>query len=174
MAAGHAALADAALTTPGALRSLEVFKDCDACPEMIVMPPGAFMMGAKPGESRNRFDIYGKDATGGVRGPDAVNIIPSEHPRHLVEMDIAYAIARNETTYAEWMACVADKGCSTIPAVVPRNNGRGPSLTGQGGTQAISRFVQQSRGTPFGAETRSASARPRQRFNGPSAGKPLK
>jgi len=33
------------LVTPGA-----VFKDCDDCPEMVVIPAGQFVMGASPGE----------------------------------------------------------------------------------------------------------------------------
>ena len=94
---------------------LESFRECDVCPEMIVMPLGAFLMGAKPGESRNPFDIYGPNATGRMRGPDEINIIPSEHPRHRVEMDIPYAMAVNELTYAEWMACVEDGGCTHTP-----------------------------------------------------------
>ncbi len=97
------------------LEPLESFRECDRCPEMIVMPPGSFMMGAIPGESRNPFDIYGENATRRVRLPDEINIIPSEHPRHRVEMDIPYATARNEITYAEWMACVDDGGCRYVP-----------------------------------------------------------
>ena len=77
------------------------------------------MMGAIPGESRNPFDFYApvdaKNFVPRVRGPDEINIIPSEHPRHRVEMDIPYAIARNEVTDAEWMACVEDGGCSHVP-----------------------------------------------------------
>ncbi len=97
------------------LAPLAMFQECAECPEMIVMPPGSFMMGAKPEESRNPFDFYGEGATGGVRGPDELNIIPSEHPRHPVEMNIPYAIGRNEVTHAEWMVCVADGGCSHDP-----------------------------------------------------------
>lgn len=103
-------LADGAAVEP-----LDAFRECDVCPEMIVMPMGSFMMGAIPGESRNPFDLYGEGATGRVRGPDAINIIPSEHPRHRVEIDIPFAIARNEITHAEWMACVRDGGCSHVP-----------------------------------------------------------
>ena len=103
----------------GKLEPLESFRDCDLCPEMIVVPPGSFMMGAIPGESRNPFDIQGpvdqKGKIPRVRTPDEVNIIPNEHPRHRVEMDIPYAIARNETTHAQWMACVADGGCTHDP-----------------------------------------------------------
>ena len=86
---GSYELADGRKVSP-----LERFRECDVCPEMIVMPPGAFMMGAIPGE---------------------INIIPFEHPRHRVEMDIPYAMARNELTHAEWMSCVADGGCTHTP-----------------------------------------------------------
>ncbi len=101
------------------LKPLTGFRDCDHCPEMITMPAGSFMMGAIPGESRNPFDFYApidaKNFVPRVRGPDEINIIPNEHPRHRVEMDIPYAIARNEVTHAEWMACVEDGGCSHVP-----------------------------------------------------------
>lgn len=107
------------LTADRAVASLERFRECDLCPEMIVMPPGSFMMGAIPGESRNPFDIYGPmdavDFKMRIRGPDEIDIIPNEHPRHPVEMDIPYAIARNEVTHAEWTACVDDGGCTHVP-----------------------------------------------------------
>ena len=97
------------------LAPLDVFQECDVCPEMIVMPPGSFMMGAKPTESRNPFDAFGENATGRRRGPDELNIIPNEYPRLSVEMDIPFAIGRNEVTRAEWMTCVADGGCTYTP-----------------------------------------------------------
>ncbi len=103
------------LTDASTVTTLERFRECDQCPEMVVMPTGSFQMGATQEESRNRFDIYGENASGGVRGPDALNIIPQEHPRHPVRMDIPFAISRNETTHAEWMACVTDGGCAHVP-----------------------------------------------------------
>jgi formylglycine-generating enzyme required for sulfatase activity len=33
------------------LKPKDVFKECDKCPEMVVVPPGSFMMGTPPGES---------------------------------------------------------------------------------------------------------------------------
>jgi formylglycine-generating enzyme required for sulfatase activity len=103
------------LTNGTTVTDLEMFRECDVCPEMIVMPLGSFMMGATPEESQNPFDIYGDNATGRVRDPDEVNIIPHEHPRHLVEIDIPYAIGRNELTHTEWMRCVNDGGCAHNP-----------------------------------------------------------
>ncbi|WP_371168746.1 formylglycine-generating enzyme family protein [Aliiroseovarius sp. 2305UL8-7] len=107
------------LTNGQEVAPLEQFQECDLCPEMIVMPLGSFMMGAIPGESRNPFDFYGpvnaKDFVPRVRGPDEINIIPNEHPRHPVDMDIPYAMGRNEVTYAEWMVCVEASACSHVP-----------------------------------------------------------
>jgi formylglycine-generating enzyme required for sulfatase activity len=104
------------LTDGRTVGEFEVFQECADCPEMIVMPLGSFMMGAIPGESRNPFDFYGENATGTKRAPGEVNIIPNEHPRHPVKIDIPFAMGRNEVTHAEWMACVDDGGCSHNPA----------------------------------------------------------
>lgn len=97
------------------LPPLSGFQDCEACPEMVVIPPGAFRMGAKPEDSRNPFDFYGENASLTKRGPGEINIIPFEHPRHQVDMDIRFAIARNETTLSEWMACIEAVGCAHVP-----------------------------------------------------------
>lgn len=97
------------------LQPLSVFRDCEACPEMVVMPQGAFMMGARPEDSRNPFDFFGENASRTKRAPGEINIIPFEHPRHKVEMDIHFAIARTETTLGEWMACVEAGGCRHVP-----------------------------------------------------------
>ncbi len=104
---------------------LTQFQDCDACPEMIMMPAGSFMMGAIEGESRNPFDVFGPDATWRRRGPDEVNILPHEHPRHPVVMDIPFAIGRNEVTFGEWSQCVAAGACRHEPdAWILTRNGR--------------------------------------------------
>lgn len=113
---GHAQEAVSYRLTDGhILAPLESFRECDVCPEMIVMPMGSFMMGAIEGDSRNPFDFYGENATGTKRGPGEINILPSEHPRHPVKIDIPFAIGRNEVTHAEWMACVDEGGCSHDP-----------------------------------------------------------
>ena len=103
------------LTDGRTVAPLESFRECDHCPEMIVMPLGSFLMGATPEESRNPFDFYGENATGQMRGLDEVNIIPSEHPRHRVEIDVPFAIGRNEVTHIEWTECVNGGGCSHVP-----------------------------------------------------------
>jgi formylglycine-generating enzyme required for sulfatase activity len=71
----------------------ESFRECDECPEMIVVPPGSFHMG----------DTMGSGSE-------------VERPPHKVTIDYPFAVAKLETTFAQWDACVADGGCSFKPA----------------------------------------------------------
>ena len=66
------------------------FRDCDTCPEVIVLPPGNFMMGS-PTSERGRYE--------------------NEGPIHEVNIDYAFAIGVYEVTFAEWDACLASGGC---------------------------------------------------------------
>jgi formylglycine-generating enzyme required for sulfatase activity len=70
--------------TPG-----QVFRDCDNCPEMVVVPAGSFMMGG-------RTDY----AT----------------PAHSVTIPKQFAIGRYEVTFAEWDACLAERACKARPS----------------------------------------------------------
>jgi formylglycine-generating enzyme required for sulfatase activity len=66
-------------------------RDCaDICPEMVVIPVGSFSMGSSSAET-------GRTA--------------NEGPRHDVTFAKPFALARRETSFAEWDACVADGGC---------------------------------------------------------------
>ena len=77
------------------LRGPVSFRDCDdRCPEMVLIPPGKFLMGSDPSEKD------GKD---------------NEKPRHAVEIAYPLAVGAYEVTLAEWEACVTDGGCSPIP-----------------------------------------------------------
>jgi formylglycine-generating enzyme required for sulfatase activity len=68
----------------------EVFRHCAACPEMVVVPAGSFVMGSPADEA-------GRSAM--------------EDPRHRARIHKPLAIARYEVSFAEWDACVADAGC---------------------------------------------------------------
>ena len=84
----------AATLVAGAARCLkpgEIFKDCDACPQMIVVPAGRFMMGSPSGEPE-------RDTR--------------EQPVHPVTIPRHFAISRYEVTFQEWEACLADQGCN--------------------------------------------------------------
>jgi formylglycine-generating enzyme required for sulfatase activity len=78
------------------------FRDCDVCPEMVVIPAGSFDMGANSA------------------GP---NSNPNEVPQHPVTIGRPFAVGKFEVTFAEWEACVAAKGCSGNPA--PSDEGWG-------------------------------------------------
>ena len=67
-----------------------VFRDCDACPEMVVVPAGSFMMGS-PSSEEGRDD--------------------DEGPVHRVTIPAAFAVGKYEVTFSEWEACVAGGGC---------------------------------------------------------------
>ena len=88
--AGSAAAAAQTPPDPGT-----TFRDCDACPEMVVLSAGAYTMGSPPGEP-GRYD--------------------DEGPAHRVTIAEPFAIGTREVTFAEWDACVAAGGCEGYEA----------------------------------------------------------
>ena len=72
------------------LRPGREFRDCEGCPEMVVVPAGEYMMGSLRGEAG--------------RGSD-------EGPRHWVRIGAAFGVGKYEVTFEEWAACVSDGGC---------------------------------------------------------------
>ena len=66
------------------------FRDCQQCPEMVVVPSGRYVMGS-PESEPERFD--------------------NEGPLHTVRIDYPLAVSRFELRFAEWDACVAARGC---------------------------------------------------------------
>jgi formylglycine-generating enzyme required for sulfatase activity len=79
-------------TKPG-----DVFRDCSDCPEMVVVPAGAFDMGSSD------FDF--------------------EKPERRVTITKPFAIGRREVTFEEWDQCVASGSCRHRPD--DRGAGRG-------------------------------------------------
>jgi formylglycine-generating enzyme required for sulfatase activity len=75
-------------------------RDCEQCPELIVIRPASFVMGS-PAEEKGRH-------------PDEV--------QHQVKLSKPFAIGRFEVSFDEWGACVAAQACS-MPA--DENWGRG-------------------------------------------------
>lgn len=68
----------------------DVFRDCDtACPEMVVIPAGRFLMGSEPGAGE-----------------------PDESPERWVTIAAPFAVGRFEVTFEEWDVCLADGGCA--------------------------------------------------------------
>jgi hypothetical protein len=101
---GHALTAEA----ERALRPGDSFQECDAaCPKMIVVPAGEFMMGS-PDEEKGRYT--------------------NEGPRHRVVIAHAFAVGVNDVTFDEWDACVAAGGCTTKAADYGMDRGNKPAL----------------------------------------------
>jgi len=94
---------------------LDIFRDCNVCPEMIELPVGTFMMGAPLGELQPGFRL--EEGEWRLTGEEPSFFNTREQPIHRVTIDIPFAMGRNEVTYDEWMACVNDGGCN---GYVPR------------------------------------------------------
>jgi formylglycine-generating enzyme required for sulfatase activity len=78
-----------------ALQPMGTFRECAKdCPEMVVVPPGSFIMGSPDTE---------KD-----RGSD-------EGPLHKVTIADRFAVAKFSVTFAQWDACAAVGGCPQLP-----------------------------------------------------------
>ena len=88
---------DPSLTEPAvglpSYEPLTTFRDCPNCPEMVVIPEGAFFMGSREAEPDSRDD---------------------ERPRHRVNVE-SFAIGKYEVTFDEWDACVDAGGCNHQP-----------------------------------------------------------
>jgi len=85
----------------------ESFRDCDVCPEMVVIPAGSFRMGSPEGESGRSED---------------------EGPVHTVTFERPFAIARHEVAFDEWDACVRDGSCRHKPDDEGWGRGRRPVI----------------------------------------------
>ena len=93
------------LSTAGALNAepLDVFRDCDVCPEMIELPMGEFMMGTSDGVQNTPESPYAAD----IRGNEGLS--------RMVTVDTRIAMGKNEITIEEFMACVKEGGCPNAP-----------------------------------------------------------
>jgi formylglycine-generating enzyme required for sulfatase activity len=101
------------------------FKDCAQCPEMVVVPAGQFVIGSSKAETdRENMAAEGDTAAGPGEGEGRPvvrvtrpQVSAWEKPNPTVVIDRAFAIARHETTVAEYRAFVeatnqtADGGC---------------------------------------------------------------
>ena len=77
-----------------ALKPLASFRECAKdCPEMIVIPAGAFTMGS-PATEQGRFD--------------------NEGPQHMVTIAKPFAVSKFDVTFADWDACVSVGGCPQV------------------------------------------------------------
>ena len=88
-------------------KATESFRDCDQCPEVVVVPPGKFIMGSPAAEKGHAED---------------------EGPQHAVTIAQPFAVSKYEVTFDEWDACVAAGGCSRKPEDRGWGRGRQPVI----------------------------------------------
>lgn len=69
----------------------QVFRECDACGEMVVIPSGSSLIGSPSNEPGRR---------------------PDEGPQQRVTFAAPFAVGRYDVSFAEWDACVAEGGCN--------------------------------------------------------------
>ena len=79
----------------------ETFKECPDCPDMVVIPSGAFVMGSPTSEIGHRADETPRDGPVNIR---------------------SLAVGKFPVTFAQWDACVAGGGCGGRR---PADEGRG-------------------------------------------------
>lgn len=92
--------------------SLPSFKDCEFCPEMVVLPDGSYWMGAT--DEDKAF-------------PNTEYTIPAELPLHQVTLDYSFAIGRFTITVAEFAAFVEETGTAAGGECVLRIPDKGPN-----------------------------------------------
>jgi len=74
---------------PAVAHGSKSIRDCENCPEMVVVQPGSFIMGDNHGDR-------------------------SERPAHRVRISKPYAIGEYEVTLAQWNACVQAEACKAV------------------------------------------------------------
>jgi formylglycine-generating enzyme required for sulfatase activity len=85
------------ISQPQSVKPGAVFKDCDDCPEMVVIPAGSFLMGSPPDPEPDPFsnakpEKFGKD---------------NEKPQHRVDIQ-SFAIGKYEVTQEQWYAVMGN------------------------------------------------------------------
>jgi formylglycine-generating enzyme required for sulfatase activity len=111
------------------LRPKDAFRDCDDCPEMVVVPAGSFMMGSSPAE----IVALGKQFGTQYLEVDA----PGERPQRNVTIARPFAVGRFEVTFSEWEACVAAGGCKHKTENIPNQVEKIISMTGGRGKRPV-------------------------------------
>ena len=76
------------------LKPRDQFKECQECPQMVLLPAGEFLMGSPAGEA------------------DRSN---NEDPRRKVTVARPFAVGKFEVTFAEWEGCINQGGCRHRP-----------------------------------------------------------
>lgn len=121
-------------SNPNNLPDFALFKDCETCPEMIVIPGGSFTMGSP------------KDEIGHVH---------DEEPQIKVTLP-RFALARFETRWDEWQACVEAAICAEDNDDQGWGKGARPiSTIDLQDTRSYIKYVNQTSGAEYRLPTES-------------------
>ena len=93
------------------LKPLSVFKDCDDCPEMVVIPAGSFLMGSPPDSEQDPFS-NAKPVKIGEN---------DERPQHRVNIQ-TFAIGKYEVTQEQWYAVMGNNPSTSKGRTLPVEN----------------------------------------------------
>ena len=115
-------LEELARTIPGT-----TFRDCEQCPEMVVVPAGRFRIGDLSGEG-----------------------VSAEQPVHEVTIDYPFVVGKYEVRFAEWDACVAAGGCTHRPDDEDWGHGTRPVINvSWNDVQAYVHWLSHETGKPY-------------------------
>lgn len=118
--------ADPASFVPG-----QVFRDCAACPEMVVVPAGTFIMGSpesEEGRLRVVYDQEGEAISWTTDDAERLEVgagqrlVVVEGPQRYVTIAAPFAVGVYEVTFEEWDACARGGGCGGL---IPDHEGWG-------------------------------------------------
>lgn len=87
-------------------QAVRYFRDCSGCPEMVLVPGGAFVMGSPD-------DEIGREVHEGP--PRPVRVAP-------------FAAGQYEVTEGDWNACIASSGCPRIATRIGSRSNRSPAV----------------------------------------------
>jgi formylglycine-generating enzyme required for sulfatase activity len=91
-------------------RANKNFKECNICPEMVVIPPGTFIMGSPETEKYREHD----------------------EGQHRVTIDYSFAVSKAPITWDQWEACARDAMCDgqSVETALRKEN-QGKAETGE-------------------------------------------
>lgn len=106
-----------------------IVRDCPACPEMVMLPAGEFMMGSPETEKGRNKD---------------------EGPQRKVTIPKPFAVGKFEVTFAQWDACVAESGCTHKPGDESWGRGRRPVINvSWGDAKQFVAWLSKKTGKPY-------------------------
>src|SRR2546423_11337884 len=98
LAGSFGACAQAAAQVKAARAAGSVFRDCHACPEMVVIPAGSFTMGSSA-EEKSWAASHG----------GSMKAVADEAPQHQVSLP-SFALGKYDVTRAEYSAFARETG----------------------------------------------------------------